>query len=91
MQFPQQPYRSRRLGSQSLDLILAAAAAHAKPKISRVYLHVQTSNAAAKVFYERHGFKEIGVHENYYKKIIPHDAWILERAITSCSPATEPK
>ena len=58
--------------------IIRSAAAHAKPKISSVYLHVQVSNDGAKSFYERHQFKEIGVYENYYKKIVPHDAWILE-------------
>ncbi|KAJ7091152.1 acyl-CoA N-acyltransferase [Mycena epipterygia] len=52
------------------------------PKIDRIYLHVQTSNTEAKKFYERHGFHEIGVHENYYKKIVPHDAWILEMRLT---------
>ncbi|KAJ7683236.1 acyl-CoA N-acyltransferase, partial [Mycena rosella] len=76
------PYRSRRLGSASLKLILDAAAAHIKPKIDRIYLHVQTSNADAKRFYERHGFTQVGVHENYYKKIVPHDAWILEKQFT---------
>jgi RimJ/RimL family protein N-acetyltransferase len=80
---PQKPYRSRRLGTQTLDLILASASSHLKPKISHIYLHVQISNTSAKRFYERHGFKEIGVHEDYYKKIAPHDAWILERPITS--------
>jgi len=73
------PYRSRQLGSASLQLILDAAAAHTKPKIDRIYLHVQTSNVDAKKFYERHGFVEVGVHEKYYKKIVPHDAWILEK------------
>ncbi|KAH7929891.1 acyl-CoA N-acyltransferase [Leucogyrophana mollusca] len=76
-----QPYRSRHLGSQSLELVLKAAAAHTKPKISRIYLHVQVSNDAAKKFYERHGFKEVGIHQDYYKKIEPRDAWILEREI----------
>jgi N-alpha-acetyltransferase 50 len=53
-----------------------------KPKITSIELHVQTSNDDAKKFYERHGFRQTGVQENYYKKIIPHDAWVLERAIT---------
>ncbi|KAK7472668.1 N-acetyltransferase 5 [Stygiomarasmius scandens] len=75
------PYRSRGLGSQTLQLILDAAASHAKPIISKIYLHVQTSNTEAKQFYEKHGFKEVGLHENYYKKIVPHDAWILEKAV----------
>ncbi|KAF9051122.1 N-acetyltransferase NAT13 [Hymenopellis radicata] len=73
------PYRSRTLGSQSLDLILATASTH-KSKINKIYLHVQVSNESAKKFYERHGFQEVGVHANYYKKIAPHDAWVLEKA-----------
>jgi ribosomal protein S18 acetylase RimI-like enzyme len=77
----QKPYRSRRLGSQTLEQILTAASSHSKPAISRIYLHVQMSNDGAKRFYERHGFKEIGIHENYYKKIVPHHAWILESVI----------
>jgi ribosomal protein S18 acetylase RimI-like enzyme len=75
------PYRGRRLGSQSLELVFGAASTHKKLKISHIYLHVQISNGEAKRFYERHGFEEIGVHENYYKKIQPRDAWVLERAV----------
>jgi len=77
------PYRSRGLGSQSLQHILTAAASQLKPNIGSIYLHVQVSNSAAKTFYERHGFKEIGVQKNYYKKIVPHDAWILEKSLAS--------
>jgi len=77
------PYRDRRLGSQSLELIFDAASSHMKPKITHVYLHVQTSNGDAKRFYERHGFKEVGIHENYYKKIQPRDAWILQKVVQS--------
>ena len=61
--------------------IIQAATAHAKPGVSSIYLHVQTSNDGAKAFYERHGFKMVRTHENYYKKITPHDAWILQRDI----------
>ncbi|GLB37632.1 putative acetyltransferase (GNAT) domain containing protein [Lyophyllum shimeji] len=59
------PYRSRSLGSQSLQLILASAAAHRKPKINKVYLHVQVSNHDAKKFYERHGFTELCTRVDY--------------------------
>jgi len=75
------PYRSLGIGSYSLDVILRAAAAHAKPRLSRIYLHVQVSNHGAKQFYERHGFRESGVDEGYYKKITPSGAWVLERDI----------
>ncbi|CAA7261679.1 unnamed protein product [Cyclocybe aegerita] len=73
------PYRSRKLGSQSLELVMAAAAEHTKPKIDKIYLHVQVSNQDAKRFYERHDFKEVTIHKDYYKKITPHDAWVLEK------------
>jgi ribosomal protein S18 acetylase RimI-like enzyme len=69
------------LGSQSLDLILASATAQTKPKIDKIYLHVQTSNDQAKKFYERHGFVEVELHKEYYKKIVPHDAWVLEKTL----------
>jgi ribosomal protein S18 acetylase RimI-like enzyme len=73
------PYRSLGIGSYSLDVILQAAATHSKPQIDCIYLHVQVSNDDAKQFYERHGFKEKGIEEAYYKKIKPSGAWILER------------
>ncbi|KAK7687058.1 hypothetical protein QCA50_009558 [Cerrena zonata] len=76
------PYRSRGLGSKSLEHVIAAAANNPKLKIESMYLHVQVSNASAKSFYERHGFKEVAVQQDYYKKLIPHDAWILERSLT---------
>ncbi|KAF9222567.1 acyl-CoA N-acyltransferase [Gyrodon lividus] len=75
------PYRSRKLGSQALERIIEAASSHTKPRIKRISLHVQISNADAKRFYERHGFKEAGIHKDYYKKITPQDAWILEKII----------
>ena len=55
------------------------------PKIDRIYLHVQVSNTAGKAFYERHGFKETGTHKDYYKKIQPKDAWILEKTFADPS------
>lgn len=64
-----------------MDLIVQAAATHSKSKIDCIYLHVQVSNDGAKQFYERHGFKEKGIKEAYYKKIKPSGAWILEREI----------
>ncbi|KAJ3964880.1 N-acetyltransferase NAT13 [Lentinula raphanica] len=72
------PYRSRGLGSQALQQIIDAAKSHTKSRIDKIYLHVQISNTEAKKLYERHGFKEAGVHQNYYKKLVPRDAWIME-------------
>jgi len=84
-----QPYRSLGIGSHILNFILKAAASHIKPKINRIYLHVQVSNEAAKLFYERHGFKENGIDERYYQKIRPSGAWILEKTFTTPSESEE--
>ena len=74
----EKPYRSRKLGSKSLELILAAAEARTKPEVDKIYLHVQVSNEQAKNFYTSHGFEQVGIQQDYYKKIVPHDAWVLE-------------
>ncbi|CAG7854087.1 SubName: Full=Uncharacterized protein {ECO:0000313/EMBL:CCA70028.1} [Serendipita indica DSM 11827] len=73
------PYRSLGLGTHALKHVLnAASTSTAKPYIKAIYLHVQINNEAAKRFYERNGFKEVGVVENYYKKIEPRAAWVME-------------
>jgi ribosomal protein S18 acetylase RimI-like enzyme len=43
---------------------------------------VQISNADARRFYERHGFKLVREIEGYYKKIEPRNAWLLEREVS---------
>jgi len=58
---------------------LSAAEAHTKPKVDKIYLHVQVSNQQAKKFYTSHGFEQVGIQTDYYKKIVPHDAWVLEK------------
>ncbi|KAL5528314.1 NAT5_2 [Sanghuangporus sanghuang] len=72
------PYRNRKIGSQALQHILDAARESKKPKITSVYLHVWVESGDAKRFYERHGFKEVGLVVDYYKKMEVRDAWILE-------------
>lgn len=75
------PYRSRGVGSESLShLLVAITKRQAAQKIHHIYLHVQISNDSAKRFYEKNGFREVGIQEGYYKKIVPHDAWILEKS-----------
>ena len=64
-----------------MEHIINASIAYSSPQIDAIYLHVQVSNPSAKAFYERHGFKELAIYENYYKKLVPHDAWVLERTL----------
>lgn len=63
--------------------MLKAATKLTKPQISRIYLHVQVDNVEAKRFYEKFGFEEKALVKDYYKRISPKDAWMLERAIHS--------
>jgi len=60
-----------------------------KSRIGTIYLHVQISNEDAKRFYERHGFKEVGVAEDYYKKIEPKQAWIMVYEVPAPSKEEE--
>ncbi|WVW86340.1 hypothetical protein I302_108384 [Kwoniella bestiolae CBS 10118] len=46
-------------------------------KVNRALAHVQVGNEDAKRFYERLGFKEVGIEENYYSKVEPHGAIIM--------------
>lgn len=50
-------------------------------EIKEVYLHVQVNNEAAKSFYLRHGFDEIEVIKDYYRKIDPADCYLFRRLI----------
>ena len=67
--------------------MLDAADAATKPRIKSIYLHVQVSNEHARGFYEHHGFRVADLHQNYYKKIEPRDAWVLERAVGTATAA----
>ena len=49
--------------------------------IQSAHLHVQTSNAAAITFYERHGFHRGAVLHKYYRKLDPPDAVELSRPL----------
>lgn len=56
----------------------AASSPTNKPYLKSLYLHVQICNEDAKRFYERNGFKEVGVIDSYYKRIEPKAAWLME-------------
>ncbi|KAG8903688.1 hypothetical protein FRC01_009039 [Tulasnella sp. 417] len=81
------PYRSRKVGSKGLEHVIENAIALSQKKdapkaLESIYLHVQTSNDDARRFYEKHGFREVGRVDGYYKKLEPHDAWVLEKVLT---------
>ena len=53
------------------------------PNVVRVYLHVQTSNTAALEFYSKFGFSQAAIIPDYYRKITPTDAVLLEKLYDS--------
>eukprot|EP00475_Leptophrys_vorax_P041001 TRINITY_DN76_c0_g1_i1.p2 TRINITY_DN76_c0_g1~~TRINITY_DN76_c0_g1_i1.p2 ORF type:complete len:153 (+),score=51.45 TRINITY_DN76_c0_g1_i1:5049-5507(+) len=71
------PYRRYGLGSKLLETVID----HIKQdkRVTYVYLHVQINNDAAIDFYtKKFGFKVIETIENYYKKIEPHQCYLLK-------------
>ncbi|KAJ3177261.1 hypothetical protein HDU87_004512 [Geranomyces variabilis] len=74
------PYRRLRLGSALLTRIIEAV--EEEGTAVELALHVQTTNAQALAFYERHGFVKVGLCKDYYSKnkgVLPPDAWALRR------------
>lgn len=66
------------VASQLLNHVLELAKKN--PKVKEIYLHVQTSNTAARMFYkENFEFEEGEVISNYYKHVEPADAYILRK------------
>lgn len=48
--------------------------------MSLVYFsHVQVSNKDAITFYEKFGFHTVELKENYYKRIEPADAYVVQK------------
>ena len=68
-------YRRRGIATMLLEHILETAAKDSR--IEEVYLHVQTSNTDALQFYEKYSFENVGIIENYYKRIEPPNCYIL--------------
>ena len=46
---------------------------------SLFFRHVQINNEGAIKFYERHGFEIVEEKKNYYKRIEPADAYVLQK------------
>ncbi|PWN52286.1 hypothetical protein IE53DRAFT_378269 [Violaceomyces palustris] len=49
--------------------------------VDSIYLHVQTGNEEAKLFYSKFGFHVAGEVDNYYRRIQPSSAWVLEKKV----------
>uniref|UniRef100_A0A915DXM2 N-terminal methionine N(alpha)-acetyltransferase NatE n=1 Tax=Ditylenchus dipsaci TaxID=166011 RepID=A0A915DXM2_9BILA len=74
-------FRRRGVASLLLKNLLEWCQKHAN-SIKSVYLHVQTNNEIALKFYEKFDFQLVRKIENYYRRIDPPDAYLLERKIS---------
>tara|TARA_A100001035_G_C27713234_1_gene468257 strand:+ start:196 stop:759 length:564 start_codon:yes stop_codon:yes gene_type:complete len=70
-------YRRRGVASALLSHIIKEATKD--ERVTELLLHVQTSNVEAKDFYLANGFEEVGIVEDYYKRIEPTSAFLLKR------------
>lgn len=70
---------SRRFGIAS-ELIHALDVICWENQIQIIMLDVRVSNGGARAFYEKHGFTQDGIRENYYKNPI-EDAILMSRAV----------
>jgi len=49
--------------------------------VKTISAHVWESNTEGRQWYAKHGFKEVHFEENYYRKLNPDGAWVVERPI----------
>ncbi|POM70485.1 Acetyltransferase (GNAT) family [Phytophthora palmivora] len=72
-------YRRYKLGSMLLESVMTQAR---KDKLAYVYLHVQSSNTAAKKFYLARGFQVTKLLRNYYSELDPPHCFVLRKQLT---------
>lgn len=68
-------YRHLGYGAEILEKIISDSRLD---DMECIGLHVHVENRTALKFYDRRGFKILGKVDNYYKKITPNSAYILE-------------
>ena len=51
--------------------------------------HVQVNNEGAIAFYKKFGFEVVDLKNNYYKRIEPSDAYVLQKNLKSDVIATQ--
>ncbi|WVO18480.1 hypothetical protein L204_106197 [Cryptococcus depauperatus] len=84
---PPPPIASTKHTNTRAQLTVASPRA----KVNRASAHVQAGNEDAKRFYERLGFKQAGVQENYYSRMEPRGAimMVCEDIATALGEKTE--
>lgn len=73
------PFRHHGLAKALLNRVTARAVD--EYGIKSVTAHVWEANTEARQWYAKQGFKEIVFEDNYYRRLKPGGAWIVERSI----------
>lgn len=79
------PYRRLGIGSVMVQHVLNIC--EKDGHYDNVFLHVQINNEGAIKFYEHFGFEIVEQKENYYKRIEPADAYVLQKTFRETTPA----
>jgi len=77
------PYRRLGIGSVMLNHILKYV--EADGNFDNIFLHVQVNNESAIEFYKKFGFEVVDLKMNYYKRIEPADAYVLQKNLKGSS------
>ncbi|XP_022326638.1 N-alpha-acetyltransferase 50-like [Crassostrea virginica] len=72
------PYRRLGIGSSMVEHVLKIC--EEDNNFDNVFLHVQINNEGAIRFYEKFGFEIVEEKKNYYKRIEPADAYVLQKS-----------
>ena len=71
-------YRRRGIGTKLMQH-LTNKISECNDHIHSIFLHVQINNEEAILFYKQFGFEIVKEVENYYQRITPPNAYILEK------------
>ncbi|CAF1116810.1 unnamed protein product [Adineta steineri] len=72
-------YRELGLGTLMLEHVFKIC--EREGNIDSIYLHVQINNETALSFYKKFGFQIISTATEYYRRLEPCDAYLLERSL----------
>ncbi|SPP73866.1 probable N-acetyltransferase san [Drosophila guanche] len=78
------PYRRLGIGTVMFEHILNYA--EKDGNFDSIFLHVQVNNDGAIEFYKKFGFEIVDTKEQYYKRIEPADAHVLQKALRRNPP-----
>ncbi|XP_023319495.1 N-alpha-acetyltransferase 50 [Eurytemora carolleeae] len=80
------PYRRLGIGTHMLEHVLNIV--QKEGNFTSIFLHVQVNNDSAIEFYKKFGFSIVETKEQYYKRIEPADAHVLEKFLTPVQQLT---